>query len=565
MYIEYTSTLSSDRLTLSQTRKGSAIGSGTALAANSRTRSTRSAATAQPFEDDPESILREARRSRRARQSLDAHHRLESSACGLPVGLVRSIESSLTENYRSADSEVDSNYFDNDPTQSWQSTDPEQVFNRTWGYLPPLDEETVALIEAIIANPAMAKESIRIGPENPEFPRGLMHQNVFISESPDADPIAIYIKQINLEESPRESDEERQSHRQLWKLDQIRCKDGSNEALFQRTLMMSLIARHSLIYKTQPDSKRFLDFSVEEVWNSPPMPTRAYTKDAQFLTQPKPDLAVCFCREAVIDNKLWYNMPKATIRLACYEKDTESAGERVFHFFTVEAKKAEMSPDDTVGKRQSLNNASQALHNMFEFFKDAGPKHEEIFFKEVRFFSVVASTEGLTIRIHRATRGRADRSDLGHIMPDRPDYPLRFEYEEFDRVEKRTFDRDTVFDTFERILVGYGVKKLRGLLYDAAEAIMEKLSDDPEGMQEREHRHFYRYEQTVMKPGSRKSATAASKTPSIANRSVDSLQTPTQTRDLTPMQTGSSFGSKRHRTQSEESGLGTHIRRPRKK
>lgn len=430
--------------------------------------------------------------------------------------------------------------------------------------MPPLDEETVALIEAIIANPAMAKESIRISPDNPQFPRGLMHRNVFFSESRVADTITTYIKQIKLEESPRESDEERESHRQLWILDQIRCKDGSNEALFQRTLMMSLIARHSLIYETQPNSTRCLDFSVEEIWNCPPMPTRAYTKDGQFLTQPKPDLAVCFCREAVINNKLWYNMPAATIRLACYEKDTESAGERIFHFFTIEAKKAQMSPDDTVGKRQSLNNASQALHNMFEFFKDAGPNHEELFFNKVRFFSVVASTEGLTIRIHRATRGRADRSDMGLIMPDRPDYPLRFEHEEFARVEKRSFDRDTVFDTFERILVGYGVKKLRVLLSDAAEAIMEKLSEDPEGMKEREHRHFYRYEQTVLKPGSRKSATAASKTPSVANRSVDSLQTPTQTRDLTPMQIGSSFGSKRHRTQSEESGLGTYIR-PRKK
>jgi hypothetical protein len=257
-------------------------------------------------------------------------------------------------------------------------------------------------------------------------------------------------------------------------------------------------------------------------------------------------------------------MPAATIRLACYEKETETAGERIFHFFTIEAKKAQMSPDDTVGKRQSLNNASQALHTMFEFFKDAGPKHEGLFFKEVRFFSVVASTEGLTIRIHRATRGPADRSDTGLIMPNRPDYPLRFEHEEFARVEKRSFDRDTVFETFERILVGYGVKKLRLLLSDAAEAIMEKLSEDPVGMKEREHRHFYRYQQTVIKPGSRKSATAASKTPSVANRSIDSLQTPAQARDLTPMQIGSSFGSKRQRTQSEESGLATYTR-PRKK
>jgi hypothetical protein len=55
-------------------------------------------------------------------------------------------------------------------------------------------------------------------------------------------------------------------------------------------------------------------------------------------------------------------------------------------------------------------------------------------------------------------------------MPDKPNYPLRFEHEEFARVEKRGFDQDTVFATFERILVGYGVKKLLLLLSDAADA-----------------------------------------------------------------------------------------------
>lgn len=81
-------------------------------------------------------------------------------------------------------------------------------------------------------------------------------------------------------------------------------------------------------------------------------------------------------------------MPKATKRLVCYENMSEIRRARGFHFFTIEAKKGLMSADDTVGKRQSLNNASQALHNMFEFFRDAGPQHEDIFFTKVRFFSV---------------------------------------------------------------------------------------------------------------------------------------------------------------------------------
>ncbi len=78
---------------------------------------------------------------------------------------------------------------------------------------------------------------------------------------------------------------------------------------------------------------------------------------------------------------------------------------------------------DIAGKHQSLNNTSLALHNMYEFFKDAGPNHEKKFFPKVRFFSVVASTEGLNIRIRRATR---EPSHISLIMPERPDYLIVF-------------------------------------------------------------------------------------------------------------------------------------------
>jgi hypothetical protein len=165
--------------------------------------------------------------------------------------------------------------------------------------------------------------------------------------------------------------------------------------------MMSLIARHWFIYERgyQPTLSRFqCRRALELSTDADPSVLVGYT----YLTQPKPDLAVCFRRQALIPDYLWNKMPIATKRLACYENAGEIAETRVFHFFTIEAKKALRSADDTVGKRQGLNNASQALHNMFEFFRDAGQQHEDIFFTNVRFFSVVASTEGLTIRIHRA-------------------------------------------------------------------------------------------------------------------------------------------------------------------
>ena len=86
-------------------------------------------------------------------------------------------------------------------------------------------------------------------------------------------------------------------------------------------------------------------------------------------------------------------MPLTTKRLVCYESADEIGDARVFHFFTIEAKKTKTSTGDTVGMHQSLNNASQALHNMFEFFREAGPQHENTFFDKVRFFSVVAASK----------------------------------------------------------------------------------------------------------------------------------------------------------------------------
>ena len=393
-----------------------------------------------------------------------------------------------------------------------QDTDPEQTFNRKWGYLPPLDEEALAVIEAIIADPDMAKNYTRISPDHRNFPEGLGNRNVLLEESQDIDPESDSINLLAPGESV-ETDGERESHGQLWALDQAKCNKGSNEALFQRTLMMSLISRHRLIYARGPTTQCLLDFSVEESWGCPPMPTRAYWKGESFLTQPKPDLAVCFNRKTLIPDHLWNDMPRATKRLACYESTDEIGRARVFHFFTIEAKKAKTSTGDTVGMRQSLNNASQALHNMFEFFREAGPQQEDIFFAKVRFFTVVASTEGLAIRTHRATREPTKGSNQGFIIPE---YPLRFEYKEFCSIPRDKFERKRVLETFEKILLGYGAKELHPLLQTAAKGVVEKLRKDTDGMYSRGDENFYRYGQTAIAP-SRKTTPAASRAQSVQN------------------------------------------------
>lgn len=239
-----------------------------------------------------------------------------------------------------------------------------------------------------------------------------------------------------------------------------------------------------------------------------------------------------------MSNSLWNNMPNATQRLACYEKMTGMATDRVFHFCTVEAKKSLSSPDSEVAKHQSLNNASQSLHNMFEFFRDAGDEHEGIFFAQVRFFSVVASTEGLTIRIHRAVRESG--AEEGYIIPQ---YPLRFEYEVFSRVLKHEYDRRVVLDTFAKILTGYGVKKLQPLLSDAAKAIMTKLDNDPIAKVLRQDENFYRYGQTELAPKSR-NPTPASFAQTLLDKSAEGSQA-TAPGPSTPLTKSKPSGAKR--------------------
>jgi hypothetical protein len=252
-------------------------------------------------------------------------------------------------------------------------------------------------------------------------------------------------------------------------------------------------------------------------------------------------------------------MPNATRQLACYENMTEAGRARVFHFCTIEAKKSLTSTEDNVGKRQSLNNASQALHNMFEFFRDAGPRHEEIFFDQVRFFSVVASTEGLTIRIHRAIRDSG--TEQGFIIPkssDWPEYPLRFEHQVFSKVTKENFDRKLVLEAFAKMLLGYGVNELHLLLQDAAKDLMAKLNEDPTEKALRDNEHFYRYGQTEIPTSSRKP------TPAVPAQTLSATQDMSVDRDrsrtTTPGQSGSfkrskGAGTKRPRSLSSKDNL----------
>lgn len=55
----------------------------------------------------------------------------------------------------------------------------------------------------------------------------------------------------------------------------------------------------------------------------------------------------------------------------CYEGIGGEDTYRAFHFLTIKAKRAYMGVNNEVTIYQCLNNARQALHNIYEFFREA--------------------------------------------------------------------------------------------------------------------------------------------------------------------------------------------------
>ena len=254
----------------------------------------------------------------------------------------------------------------------------EEAFYRKLGYLPPWDEETAAIMDAIIRDPTTAVEYARRNPTSDESYAGLYHRSVDNDEVKTPDPYA----DINHlpEYSLQATDAEMECYERVWALDCARCVHDSSHALFRQRCMMGLIARHCLVYEQSATTPSCLEFSVERPWTCPPMPIGNSYLSNRFLTQPKPDLAVCFKRKKVMRDGIYYLMPSATQRLACYENPDRGRSDKAFHFFSIETTRWTHLDTNTTAKYRNLNNASQALHNMFQFFQDAGPQHREFLF-----------------------------------------------------------------------------------------------------------------------------------------------------------------------------------------
>ncbi|KAI0439871.1 hypothetical protein F4803DRAFT_553653 [Xylaria telfairii] len=166
--------------------------------------------------------------------------------------------------------------------------------------------------------------------------------------------------------------------------------------------------------------------------------------------------------------------------------------QRVFHFLMVRN-----------GQLQSLTSASQFPHCLYEFFNEADrqevecgkhcctpdaktitttaetvatgdgkppPTGKDAFvgglFGKVRVLTEISTGVGITIRMHRACPASTPPFPSHEGRPSfrtviLPDYPLRFGYNELLKLSHTNFAREKVMDTFEKIMIDYGIGQLR--------------------------------------------------------------------------------------------------------
>ena len=241
-----------------------------------------------------------------------------------------------------------------------------------------------------------------------------------------------------------------------WDIDMAKCR-CSNEHVFQRTIMMEFIQRHSI--------ENDLDYTCETEWRCPRLPWRMSPDVRAPLPKPRPDLAVAFKTGSIVEDENQVCLGDL-MKYVCPEGEGNDRMDRAFHFFAIEAKRISIpnSDPDRTALHQILNVASLALYTMYLVLAEAGLQDE--FFQEVRFFSAVASSRGVKIRIHRAVKARVvNRVKLPH--------PLAFRYDDLYACETSYAKRDISYFV-KNILYYYGIKKLLPVLRKAMNVIVEK-------------------------------------------------------------------------------------------
>ena len=233
-----------------------------------------------------------------------------------------------------------------------------------------------------------------------------------------------------------------------WQMDMKVCL-GSNEAMFQRTIMMTILNRYEL------DDK--LTYVCEAPWVSKRFPCGDCKPGLCRVSQPQPDLVVAFKPTSILpEGKRAADFAKLRSHTGHIFPEGEDARKirRAFPFFAVEVKGRRGALDNAGAEAQNLNTASQALFNIYRCMQDT--KDTERFFEDVRFFSAIATTQGFWLRVHRPVL-------LDEDQCNNEDYPIGFDFEEVIAINN-TYTRSQANRIVYNVLFKYGVKKLFPIL-----------------------------------------------------------------------------------------------------
>ncbi|MCJ1383616.1 hypothetical protein MMC17_006730 [Xylographa soralifera] len=289
---------------------------------------------------------------------------------------------------------------------------------------------------------------ISVAATDVQFVHGLRDRGINFKAEPDKN--IEDVRALILASRPGKPTEKEEK---TWRNDLLKC-GTSNEALFQRTIMMETIDRHKL--------GDHLDYMCESPWACTRMPQK--NGDGLYrLALPKPDLAVAFKLEAV--------MPEAALRFLgdfegamCPESlNKEGSYDRAFPFFSMEVKGSQAVFGVSVANRQNFNNSSQGLYNIYRFMRKAG--REAIFLEKIRFYSAIATASSFHVRVHRAV----EVEKIYHIAED---YPLGYRFDHVFKSEQSEYTRAEVSGIVKNILFEYGVKILLPILKDAASDVI---------------------------------------------------------------------------------------------
>lgn len=317
------------------------------------------------------------------------------------------------------------------------------------------DMAATSMVSSGVVSKSKRARSRRFELTNPKAVAVLRSRNVVFDRTDEEDPQWINIAMLpNPSATCSAEDEER------WDSDFAKCL-VSEEAIFQRTIMMELIDRHQLAHT--------LDYTCESPWTCASTMPQREGAIAHMMPKPRPDLAVAFKSTSILP-VFQQNDLRSWRSIMCPESAKETDGARAFHFLSIEAKGASGQIANWTAHRQNLNTATHALHNMYFFMSEAGPDILEAFYKKVRFYSVVATGVDLHVRVHRAVEVPKGRGRI------RPDYPLGFVYDVVYHHKGAGYTRAKATGIIRNILIEYGVKILRPLLAQTMEQVCDRLN-----------------------------------------------------------------------------------------